>query len=67
MNNLTVEFETTNTTTPIEVYSSVGQLIYRNSEKRTLGKNHISIDMSQQPKGVYLMHIGEVVRKFVRE
>ncbi|HTO39075.1 MAG TPA: T9SS type A sorting domain-containing protein [Brumimicrobium sp.] len=66
MNNLTVEFETINYDTQIEVYSVNGQLMYVDKDNRSFGFNKVSIDMSDYPTGMYMVRIGNLVKKIVK-
>lgn len=66
MNNLSVEFETINYDTQIEVYSVNGQLMYVDKDNRSFGFNKVSIDMSDYPTGMYMVRIGNLVKKIVK-
>ena len=67
INNLTVEFETTNSSTELEVYSINGQLMFKDNEYRGFGKNTVSVDMSNYPKGMYIVRLGNEVKKVIKQ
>lgn len=66
MNIMNVEFETSNVNSLIEVYSVSGELIFVNDDYRNFGSNKVSVDMSSLPKGMYIVKLGNEVKKVIR-
>lgn len=67
MNSLNIEFETINTDTEVEIYSTTGQLMYKDVEYRNFGINKVSVDMSNYPSGMYIVRLGNVVKKVIKQ
>lgn len=67
MNSLNIEFETINTDTEVEIYSTNGQLMYKDVEYRNFGINKVSVDMSNYPTGMYIVRLGNEVKKVIKQ
>lgn len=67
VNYITVDFETELSDVPVELYSLNGKLLYIDNEYRYFGRNSVKMDMYDYPNGMYLIKIGEAVRKVVVE
>lgn len=66
INNLTVEFETTDSETDVEAYSSRGQLMFIDNKIKEIGSNKVLVDMTEYSSGIYLLRIGNMVKKIVK-
>lgn len=65
---LIVDFETENSDMPVEVYSMNGQLLESNTDMRTtFGKNTVKINMYDYPVGMYLVRLGNVTKKVIKQ
>lgn len=67
MNSLNIEFETINTDTEVEIYSTNGQLMYKDVEYRNFGVNKVSVDMSNYQPGMYIVRLGNEVKKVIKK
>lgn len=67
MNSLNIEFETINTDTEVEIYSTNGQLMYKDVEYRNFGINKVSVDMSNYQSGMYIVRLGNEVKKVIKQ
>ena len=67
MNSLNIEFETINTDTEVEIYSTTGQLMYKDVEYRNFGINKVSVDMSNYQSGMYIVKLGNEVKKVIKQ
>lgn len=67
VNSVTIDFETDLQDIPVELYSMNGQLLKQNNDNRHFGNNSVQIEMYDYPQGMYLIKVGDEVRKIVKQ
>ena len=67
INLVTIDFETDLQDVPVELYSLNGQLLQTNNDNRYFGRNSVQMEMYDYPKGMYLIKVGDEVRKIVKQ
>ena len=67
VNSVTIDFETDLQDIPVELYSLNGQLLEVNNDNRYFGRNSVQMEMYDYPKGMYLIKVGDEVKKIVKQ
>lgn len=56
--NVTIKFETNKRTLPLIVYDLTGRVVHTNDDERSF-TNQVNIDLTTEPKGIYIARVGD--------